>query len=107
MKNGLHTTILCENDRGQDAVKQLERGQTRTNIQEGSTVYLLVTDQKRLELASRRGVVCHQDNATPHTSVVTRQRLWELGWKVSMHPPYSPPGTKRLPPFYRIAKLPE
>ncbi|GFX82137.1 transposase [Trichonephila clavipes] len=25
-----------------------------------------------------------------HTSVVTRQQLWELGWKVLMHPPYSP-----------------
>ncbi|GFX31691.1 putative DD34D transposase [Trichonephila clavipes] len=50
----------------------------------------LVTDQKRPELANRRGVVFHQDNATPHTSVVTRQKLWELGWKVLMHPPYSP-----------------
>ncbi|GFV38299.1 hypothetical protein TNCV_1619451 [Trichonephila clavipes] len=36
----------------------------------------LVTDQKRPELASRRGVVFHQDNATPHTSVVTRH--WSL-----------------------------
>ncbi|GFS84600.1 transposase [Trichonephila clavipes] len=32
----------------------------------------------------------HQDNARPHTSVVTRQNLWELGWEVQMHPPYSP-----------------
>ncbi|GFX92476.1 hypothetical protein TNCV_1707521 [Trichonephila clavipes] len=39
-----------------------------------------MTDQKRPELASRRGVVFHQDNATPHTFVVTRQTLWELGW---------------------------
>ncbi|GFV84209.1 hypothetical protein TNCV_3038691 [Trichonephila clavipes] len=39
----------------------------------------LVTDQKRPELASRRGVMFHQNNETPHTSVVTRQRLWELG----------------------------
>ncbi|GFX47584.1 histone-lysine N-methyltransferase SETMAR [Trichonephila clavipes] len=38
----------------------------------------------------RRGVVFHQDNARPHTSVVTRQKLWELDWKVLMRPPYSP-----------------
>ncbi|GFW70638.1 transposase [Trichonephila clavipes] len=44
----------------------------------------------RPELANRRGVVFHQNNARPHTSVVTRQNLWELGWEVLMHPPYSP-----------------
>ncbi|GFV06411.1 histone-lysine N-methyltransferase SETMAR [Trichonephila clavipes] len=43
----------------------------------------------RLELANRRVVVFHQDSARPHTSVVTRQKLWELGWEVLMHPPYS------------------
>ncbi|GFU87812.1 histone-lysine N-methyltransferase SETMAR [Trichonephila clavipes] len=31
-----------------------------------------------------------QDNARPHTSVVIRQNLRELGWEVLMHPPYSP-----------------
>ncbi|GFS57554.1 mariner Mos1 transposase [Trichonephila clavipes] len=35
----------------------------------------LVIDQKRPELANRRGIVFHQDNARPHTSVVTRQKL--------------------------------
>ncbi|GFU06031.1 histone-lysine N-methyltransferase SETMAR [Trichonephila clavipes] len=90
MRNRSHTTILCENDGCQSAVKQLNGGRTRTNIQEGSTVYLLVTDQKWPELANRRGVVFYRDNATPHTSVVTRLKLWELGWKVLMHPPYSP-----------------
>ncbi|GFV19594.1 histone-lysine N-methyltransferase SETMAR [Trichonephila clavipes] len=50
----------------------------------------LATDQKRKELANRRGVVFHQDNATPHTCVVTRRKLWELDWEVLMHPPYSP-----------------
>ncbi|GFY00847.1 putative DD34D transposase [Trichonephila clavipes] len=42
----------------------------------------LVIDQKRPELANRSGVVFHQDNARPHTSVVTHQKLWELDWKV-------------------------
>ncbi|GFT84807.1 transport and Golgi organization protein 2 homolog [Trichonephila clavipes] len=32
----------------------------------------------------------HHDNASPHTSILTRQKLWELGWEVLMHPPYSP-----------------
>ncbi|GFT71184.1 hypothetical protein TNCV_3001901 [Trichonephila clavipes] len=40
-------------------------------------------------MANRRGAVFHQDNARPQTSVVTHQNLWELGWEVLMHPPYS------------------
>ncbi|GFX46814.1 histone-lysine N-methyltransferase SETMAR [Trichonephila clavipes] len=50
----------------------------------------LAIDQKRPELANRRGVVFHPDNARPHTSVMTRQNLWELGWEALMHSPYSP-----------------
>ncbi|GFV99515.1 mariner Mos1 transposase [Trichonephila clavipes] len=50
----------------------------------------LAIDQKRPELANRRGVEFHEDNARTHTSVVTCQKLWELGWEVLMHPPYSP-----------------
>ncbi|GFW82285.1 histone-lysine N-methyltransferase SETMAR [Trichonephila clavipes] len=46
----------------------------------------LAIDQKRPELFSRRGVVFHQDNARPPTFVMTRQKLWELGWEVLMHP---------------------
>ncbi|GFX94169.1 histone-lysine N-methyltransferase SETMAR [Trichonephila clavipes] len=38
--------------------------------------------QKRSGYANRRGVVFHQDNARQHTSAVTRQKLWELGWEV-------------------------
>ncbi|GFS99624.1 histone-lysine N-methyltransferase SETMAR [Trichonephila clavipes] len=50
----------------------------------------LAMDQKWPELAKRRGVVFHEDNARTHTSVVTRQNLWDLCWEVLMHPPYSP-----------------
>ncbi|GFY02903.1 mariner transposase [Trichonephila clavipes] len=39
----------------------------------------LAIDKKRPELANRRGVVFHQDNARLHSSRVTRQKLWELG----------------------------
>lgn len=47
-------------------------------------------EQKRPELINRKGVVFHHDNARPHTSLMTRQKLTELGWEVLMHPPYSP-----------------
>ena len=45
--------------------------------------------EKWPELATRKGVIFHQDNARPHTSLVTRKKLLELGWKVIPHPPYS------------------
>ena len=46
-------------------------------------------EEKRLELTNRKGVVFHRDNARPHTCLVTRQKLLELGWDVLPHPPYS------------------
>ena len=46
--------------------------------------------EKWPELATRKGVIFHQDNARPHTSLVTRKKLLKLGWKVMLHPPYSP-----------------
>ncbi|GFX00078.1 histone-lysine N-methyltransferase SETMAR [Trichonephila clavipes] len=50
----------------------------------------LAIDWKRPELANRRDVVFHQDNARSHMSVVTHQNLWELSSEVLIHPPYSP-----------------
>ncbi|CAK9803068.1 Histone-lysine N-methyltransferase SETMAR [Anthophora quadrimaculata] len=46
--------------------------------------------EKRPALSNRKGVVFHHDNAKPHTSLITRQKLLELGWDVLSHPPYSP-----------------
>ena len=46
-------------------------------------------EEKRPELTNRKGVVFHHDNARPHTSLVTRQKLLELGWDILPHPPYS------------------
>ena len=41
-------------------------------------------------LINQKDVVVHHDNARPHISLVTRQKMRELGWEVLMHPPYSP-----------------
>ena len=46
--------------------------------------------EKRPELATRKGVIFHQDNVKPHTSLVTCIKVLELGWEVKLHPPYSP-----------------
>ena len=46
--------------------------------------------EKRPELETRKDVIFHQDNARPHTSLVTRKKLLELGWEVMPLPPYSP-----------------
>ena len=46
--------------------------------------------EKRLEMATRKGVIFHQDNARPYTYLVTRKKLLELGWEVLPHPSYSP-----------------
>ncbi|XP_018046256.1 PREDICTED: histone-lysine N-methyltransferase SETMAR-like [Atta colombica] len=46
-------------------------------------------EQKRPEIANQKDVVFHQDNARP-VSLITRQKLLELGWDVLPHPPYSP-----------------
>lgn len=62
-----------------------------------SNVYVVQLDklkdaieEKRPVLSNRKGVVFHHDNARPHTSLVTRQKLLELDWDVLSHPPYSP-----------------
>ena len=55
--------------------------------------------EKRPEVATSKGVIFHQDNARPHTSLVTRKKVLELGWKMMHHPPYSP---DLAPPDYHL-----
>ena len=46
--------------------------------------------EKRPELATCKDVIFHEDNARPHTSLVTRKKLLNLGWEVMPQPPNSP-----------------
>ena len=62
-----------------------------------SNVYCRQLDQldaalhrERPELVNRKGVILLHDNAKPHTSRVTQQKIRELGYEVLPHPPYSP-----------------
>ena len=47
-------------------------------------------EEKHSGLADRNNIVFHQENARPHISMSTRQKLLELGWDVLPHPLYSP-----------------
>ena len=47
-------------------------------------------NKKRPELVNRKRIIFHQDNARPHVSLMTRQKLLQLGWVVLIHLPYSP-----------------
>ena len=47
-------------------------------------------NERRLELVNRKLTVFHQDNARPHPSLTTRQKLLQLGWEVLIHSLYSP-----------------
>ena len=46
--------------------------------------------EKHPELVNRKRIVFHQDNTRPHVSLMTREKLLQLGWKVLFHPLYSP-----------------
>ncbi|GFW76375.1 histone-lysine N-methyltransferase SETMAR [Trichonephila clavipes] len=50
----------------------------------------LAIDQKWSKLVNRGGFVIYENSTRLLTSVVNRQKPWELGWEVLMHPPYSP-----------------
>ena len=47
-------------------------------------------NKKRPELVNRKRIIFHQDNTRLHVSLMTRQKLLQLGWEVLIHPPYSP-----------------
>ena len=46
--------------------------------------------RKHPELVNREHITFHQNNARPRVSLMTRQKLLQLGWDVLIHLLYSP-----------------
>lgn len=58
-----------------------------------SEVYCVQLDRvvgKLSEIERKEPVIFLHDNATPHTSKMTKKKLADIGWEVLPHPPYSP-----------------
>ena len=47
-------------------------------------------NEKHPKLVNRKRIIFHQDNARPHVSWMTREKLLQLGWEVLIHLLYSP-----------------
>ena len=104
--SGLFTIMSVENDHGPSSMKRHKPLQTlifakkksmlsvrwewkgvvyfellSRKLTINSNVYCqqLETNEKRPELINHKDVIFHQDNAWPHTSLVTRLKLRELG----------------------------
>ena len=47
-------------------------------------------DEKCPELVNRERIIFHQNDTRQHVSLMTRQKLLQLGWEVLIQPLYSP-----------------
>jgi len=66
----------------------LQRGETINSVLYCAQLDRLseAIQKERSELANGKGVVFHHENARPHTSLMTPNKLTSLGWEVWMHP---------------------
>ena len=46
-------------------------------------------DEKHPELVNRKRIIFHQDNSRLHVSLMSGQKLLQLGWELLIHLPYS------------------
>ena len=60
---------------------------------------------KSPELVNRKHISFHQGNATPHVSMMTRQKLLQLGWEVLIHPLYIPDTALRISIYLGLYKI--
>ena len=58
--------------------------------------------EKHPELVNRKCIIFHQDNARPLASLMTRQKVLQLGWEVPNHLLYSPDITLLDFPFISV-----
>ena len=77
-KGGLYYELLLENRTINSSKYHSPFGQLKAALKE-----------KNLVLVNKKHIVFHQDNARLHISLMTRQKLLQLGWEVLIHPLYS------------------
>ena len=58
------------------------------------------------ELVNRKHIIFHQDDARPHVSLMSRQKLLQLGWEVLIHLPYSPNIAPLIAIYLGLYKIP-
>lgn len=64
-----------------------ERSLTTTASENGRTNQARIHGQEGFAICLAVKIVFQQDNCRPHTSILTRQSLWELDWEIHMNSP--------------------
>ena len=95
-KTSLHpkNVILCVwwDWKGIPYYERLLENQTINSKKYFSQLYQLkaALNQKHLKFVNRKCIIFYQDSTRVHVSLMTRQKLLQLGWGVLIHLLYSP-----------------